>query len=305
MRRAWLFLTLFLGVPSCTCSGGDDRVVRELQELRGDVRALTQTMVGLMDEKRSSEERIKSLEDQLKAQAPPEPVGGVPDAARMSDSPEPPEEIEAPQAPPVRRERPSGEASLFSAPAEQIEIIRQCNETFKWGYSESDFQSAQKSAPEGNSRLDRAAALLPTPADSEEEVFWKLWNCLEEREDLWRWEKVSFSQVSFGERFTRGLDWVILDLESHRGLAPKDVDRDGSPTIQLIAAALIHPGWLRAMDGKNVPFVWIAGRTLDDPPETTLRLYKKSNGWIQLAGEYFGKADKRFAIPTLIGNPAN
>lgn len=63
-----------------------------------------------------------------------------------------------------------------------------------------------------------------------------------------------------GVEFPRNtLRWEIIDLGANRGKSPSEVRNQHSPHMACLAAAWHHPNWLKAIDGKTVPSIWIPG----------------------------------------------
>jgi hypothetical protein len=72
-----------------------------------------------------------------------------------------------------------------------------------------------------------------------------------------------------GIEHTRGLRRVTVDLGANRdmidGISPRDVRGKDSAQAEILAAAAQFPGWVQAMNGKNVPYVWMPGYQVLSP----------------------------------------
>ena len=60
------------------------------------------------------------------------------------------------------------------------------------------------------------------------------------------------------------LRWEVIDLGCQRNKKPVDVrSPEKSPHAGILASAMLHPEWVKAMDGGRVPCVWIPGYEID------------------------------------------
>jgi hypothetical protein len=96
-------------------------------------------------------------------------------------------------------------------------------------------------------------------------------------EELWSWNKDvhaktwRYDGLKSDKRHLRLLDskcygnqpsakWVVLDVTANRGQAPKDVrEPANSPAFAVLAAAVLHPEWPKAINYDTIPGVWLPG----------------------------------------------
>ena len=61
-----------------------------------------------------------------------------------------------------------------------------------------------------------------------------------------------------GVRPGDGLAWYMLDLTANQGKMP-DRFKNQESGLAVLAAAIMHPVWMLAMNGQNIPFAWLEG----------------------------------------------
>ena len=155
---------------------------------------------------------------------------------------------------------------LFVPTWRQIENIEEWNQCFSWGFTHEQIRQATDSAPKWPENKLVAVVLVPYLDD--------VWTTFD---DLWSTaavqQAICYRYDAFDAEFLRlreeiqhpgkCLRWEVIDLaamwDSRNGKAPKDVRDHKSAHAAILAAAAHHPRWVRAMDGKNVPYVWLAG----------------------------------------------
>lgn len=166
-------------------------------------------------------------------------------------------------------------AELFTSTADQLTRVKQWNKERNWGFTDEDFEQLGD-APELPEDAGKLVCLVLVPYLDEEgavpgyyRTFQELWRlATQQQENSWRWDGYSNPEnlrlLEGIEHPGRCLRWEVIDLganwNKNRGIAPKDVrNSETSPHAGILAAAALHPNWVRAMDGKNVPYVWISG----------------------------------------------
>lgn len=169
---------------------------------------------------------------------------------------------------------------MFTTTEKQIARVRQWNEEFDWGISDEAFAEAEKSVPAWPDEKLVAVVLVPYLADKANEddtvttglerTFQELWmRAKAEQNASWRWdgyEKASSDTLRLlsGIEHKPGLRWEVIDLGSNRNKQPMDVrSSKSSPQAGILATAMLHPKWIKAMDRKNVPYVWLPGYEVD------------------------------------------
>lgn len=196
---------------------------------------------------------------------------------------------EQPEFRPVRR--------LFISAEEQLACVYHLNRVRGWGFVESDFTQARENIPAWPEGLLVALVLVPylRPLlmggmgyiSGIEETFQQLWLiAAANHHTKWRWygyDKAGPDRLRLLDGITHvpGLRWEVIDLGANRGKQSIDVSSpETSPNAGVLAAAMLHPGWVKAMDGISVPFVFIPGYEVNVPG---------SSEWSDVPGLYFGR----------------
>jgi hypothetical protein len=64
----------------------------------------------------------------------------------------------------------------------------------------------------------------------------------------------------------------VIDLGANHGSSPSDVrDPKTSTHAGILAAAALHPAWVRSMDGDRVPHTWLPGYQVSVPDDDPWR----------------------------------
>ena len=171
---------------------------------------------------------------------------------------------------------------LFVKPVSQIARVRAWNKEHGLGIPDKAFAEAEKSIPAWPEEEFGAVVLVPYLADKANEdetvtsgpvrTFHKLWACAKaEQEANWRWNGYNEAgpkcfrilsgtkhpATSSGQAVLR---WEVIDLGSQRNKKPCDVrSAECSPHAGILAAAALHPEWVKSMDCDKVPYVWLPG----------------------------------------------
>lgn len=171
---------------------------------------------------------------------------------------------------------------LFTKPEKQTEKVREWNRVFGWGIPDEAFVEAEKSIPAWPEEKLVAVVLVPYLADKKaeddtittglERTFYKLWMCAKSEQDAsYRWDgydKAGSDRLRLlkGIEHKVGLCWEVIDLGCQRNKKPTDVRTSkSSPNAGILAAAALHPHWVKSMDGDKVPYVWIPGYEVNVP----------------------------------------
>ncbi|MFZ6015673.1 MAG: hypothetical protein ACOYUZ_04960 [Patescibacteria group bacterium] len=165
--------------------------------------------------------------------------------------------------------------SLFTPVEAQLTRVRELNAERGWGFTDEDFAEAERSVPPWPAGNLVAVTLVPYLPDADgmggvERTFQELWKAAAAaQEKSWRWggyDKAGPDRL----RLLKGIDhpgkdqpvlrWEVIDLGCNRNRKPVDVrDPKTSPHAGVIASAMLHPEWVKAMDGYEVPYAWAPG----------------------------------------------
>lgn len=200
---------------------------------------------------------------------------------------------------------------LFVKPESQITRVRAWNHEFGWDIPDEAFATAEKSVPAWPEQQLVAVVLVPYLGDKSnylgdksnkngtvtcgiERTFHELWACAKSEQDAnWRWDGYD-KAGSDGLRLLKGLEhkiglrWEVIDLGCQRNTKPCDVrSSKPSPNAGILAAAALHPQWVKRMDGDKVPYVWLPGYKVRIPGEEP---------WADVPYLYFGRDDREIKL---------
>lgn len=161
-------------------------------------------------------------------------------------------------------------SGLFIFPDQQLELVRMRNSERNWGFTGEDFEKLGEPPVWPLGLL--AAVVLDVGLDTVQQTFEEAWACIvesqkEHNSSHWRWDQIKFDKdhlrLHGGITHERGLRWRVINLAANwdkkEGIRPKDVRNNSSPHSAVLWAASYFPHWVQAMDGTNVPYVWISG----------------------------------------------
>jgi hypothetical protein len=152
---------------------------------------------------------------------------------------------------------------LFATPAQQLEMVKILNGQRDWGFTEEDFiQLGQVPIWPDHSSL--TVAILEVSLNTVQQTFDTAWDLAANKQsDKWRWEHLKSDtdhlRLLAGQN-QRGLKWRVVDLGANQDRKPIDVRTpETSPAAAILWMAYYSPAWVQAMNGNDVPFVWITG----------------------------------------------
>ncbi len=160
---------------------------------------------------------------------------------------------------------------LFPSIIEQMKVVWRLNQRYGWGFTDTEFLSLPVPTTwPSRGEQDLIAMTLVPYLDTVGDTFEVLWRAIESRHrNTWRWDalKSDPANLKLLDGIThpgKCLRWEAIDLAANwnqeNGINPRDVrDPSSSPHAGILAAAVLHTRWVKAMDGTTVPFVWIPG----------------------------------------------
>lgn len=168
---------------------------------------------------------------------------------------------------------------MFVSLREQLDNIRVWNDERDWGLSAHDLDSADltPSVEKKPFVVDLFAVYL---GDNDElngvrRTCHELWTvAAEQQAHTWCWDwywnkwkdRPKPVRLLDGIVHRPGVRRVTVDLAAHfepgRYLRPSTVRGHNSAHAEVLAAAAHFPRWIRAMDGKTVPYAWLSGYEL-------------------------------------------
>jgi len=210
---------------------------------------------------------------------------------------------------------------LFVQPQAQLYFISQFRHLCGWDIPDASLEQAEQSVPKWPEGRLVAVTLVPYLDDETEgqrrkgleRTFHDLWEVVAAQQCLhWCW--IGFVRAAEdrldllkGVAHAPGLRWEVIDLGCNRNEKPVDVRTpERSPHAGILAAAMHHPLWVKAMDGVNVPYVYIPGYRAslgdDDEPWQGVPLIEYYEADRKIALTCGGHSDNRvtFAVPSLV-----
>ncbi len=198
---------------------------------------------------------------------------------------------------------------LFVPAYQQLNCVKSRNITRKWGFTDEHFEKLGEPPAWPSGLL--SAVVLDVGLDTISHTFEEAWACIVESQkdhngNHWRWDSIKTDKDHLrlygGKSHERGLKWRIIDFDAHwdkkDGVKPQDVRGANSPDSACLWAASYFPKYVQAMDGENVPYMWIPGYELNVDGSTPwagvpglrwVRVYRR----VRL---YAGFADNRYQI---------
>lgn len=174
----------------------------------------------------------------------------------------------------AKRVTPPG--NIFVSLHKQLDNIRKWNEERGWGFSPEDLDSVDLTPPIEGTPL--VVDLIAVYLDGETELngvrrtCHELWTVAAEQQPRtwcwdWYWDKWLHRpkpvRLFDGLVHRPGIRRVTVDLGAHcepgRYLSASKVRSHDSAHAEVLAAAAHFPRWVRAMDGKTVPYAWLSG----------------------------------------------
>lgn len=158
---------------------------------------------------------------------------------------------------------------IFLSPGKQIARVRRLNLKRKWGFTDKDFRQAETSIPKWPEDKLVAVTLVPYLDDEKmckriKRTFRELWEVAASAQHA-SWIRGGNTdsdplRLLKGATHQPGLRWEVIDLGCNRSQPPVEIrSSKSSPHAGILAAAMLHPEWVKHMDGDNVPYVWLPG----------------------------------------------
>ena len=207
---------------------------------------------------------------------------------------------------------------LFVKPEAQIARVRELNLERGWGLIDACFLEAERSIPKWPEDKLVVVTLVPYLDDEKkgrkgvERTFHELWEVAASAQHAkWRWDGYDKAgpellRLLKGIEHKPGLRWEVIDLGCQRNEKPMDVrNPEKSPHAGILATAMLHPEWIKAMDGENVPYVWAPGYEVNVSHGNPWRgvpyvHFSRDDREIKLNYVWFGSYSSSWAVPSLV-----
>ena len=164
---------------------------------------------------------------------------------------------------------------LFTPILAQIVRVRELNAEYGWGFTDEDFTAVKKTLPKWPDGKLVSVALVPYLPEKDgmggvDRTFQELWKVTASMQQAnWRWS--GYDRVGQNAlRLRNGIEhpakskpvlrWEVIGLNCNRNCKPIQTrNSESSPHAGILAAAMLHPEWIKVMDGDSVPYVWAPG----------------------------------------------
>ncbi|MBP9864633.1 hypothetical protein KBC54_04265 [Patescibacteria group bacterium] len=207
---------------------------------------------------------------------------------------------------------------LFVKPEAQIVRINELRQERGWGIPDAWLMEAEKSIPKWPEDKLVVVTLVPYLDDAKngpmgvERTFHETWKVAASAQHAnWRWDGYDKAgpdklRLLKGIKHKPGLRWEVIDLGCNRNEKPMDVrNPEKSPHAGILASAMLHPEWIKAMDGENVPYAWAPGyeaNVSDDLPWPSVPYVHFNRGArkIELNYGWCGNYYSNWAVPSFV-----
>ena len=189
---------------------------------------------------------------------------------------------------------------LFVKPEAQIVRINELRQERDWGIPDAWLTEAEKSVPKWPEDKLVVVTLVPYLDDEKkgrkgvERTFHELWDgAAKQQHANWRWDGYDKAgpdklRLLKGIEHKPGLRWEVIDMGCQCNLKPMDVrNPEKSPHAGVLASAMLHPEWIKSMDGENVPYVWAPGYEVNVSGE---------HPWQDVPYVYFLRDDRKVGL---------
>jgi hypothetical protein len=211
---------------------------------------------------------------------------------------------------------------IFTSLETQLANVRRWNEEREWGFTAGELAAVDLTPARHTDPLvvDVIVPYLPSDRtmDGVRRTCHELWTLAEREQPFtWAWDhrRADYPKpvrLLAGIEHTPGVRRVTLDLGAHwlpgRYLRPMRVRGRDSAHAEVLAAAAHFPDWVRAMDGRSVPYIWLSGYQVTIP-ERSIDVHLPVLAWVRhrrqmsLTAYFADHAHSGFASPVRIEAP--
>jgi len=208
--------------------------------------------------------------------------------------------------------------AYFIPVADQLANIRRWNDERGWGFTDAELDAIDTTPARPSQPLvvDVVAVYLPEKdgVDGVRRTFEEMWEVASEgAPENWSWRQHIAGprpvRLLPGSTHTPGVRRVTVDLGA--GWDPVDGARAieirgrDSAAAEILAAAAHFPEWMQAMEGVNVPFVYLAGYVVSHPENEAWRhvpclSWNEFLGRVNLMDHWADHHQRRWAVPTRV-----
>lgn len=158
---------------------------------------------------------------------------------------------------------------MFASPDAQLRMAKQRNLERGWGFTDEDF-AALCPAPPWPTNNCLAVVILDISLDTVEHTFEEGWLAAKSVQQ----QKIRLPELKSDKKslrllsgnHERGFRWQVVDLGANMNRQPNYVRNPAtSPSSSILWMAFYSPKWIQAMNGTDVPNVWIPGYEVTIP----------------------------------------
>ena len=165
-------------------------------------------------------------------------------------------------------------------------------------------------------KLTTVVLVLRAPSATKEfQLYWPL--IAAQQESSWKWDKFIIDEehvrwLDGSKNMTKEwrFEWQAIDLGANRQTSSEAVRRanvnHSQPNAGILAAAALHPEWIKSMNGNDVPFVDLPGYEASVPDyqlwRNVPRLYFfRGHRQVMLDAHRCDSTNPKWAVPSLAG----
>jgi len=207
---------------------------------------------------------------------------------------------------------------LFIPVADQLANVRRWNDERGWGFTDADFDAVDITPVVHAEPLvvDVVAVYLPEKdgVDGVRRTFEEVWEAASQgAPDNWSWRQFIAGprpvRLLPGGTHTPGIRRLTVDLgagwDPVAGARAIEIRGRASAAAEILAAAAHFPEWVQAMEGVNVPFVYLAGYQVSHPENEAWRhvpclSWNEFLGRINLMDHWADHHQRRWAVPVVV-----
>lgn len=147
---------------------------------------------------------------------------------------------------------------MFTNPQKQLEKVIELNKSLKWGFTQKQIEAVSNIPEQSTSNLT-TVVLVPYFSSLGKTVD-TLWTAIEKQAtSSWKKSDITANNIRLykGTFPKKHLKWVTLDVGTHRNTSPNKMKQTDNILggVEVLACTLLHPEWVKAMDGTDVPYV--------------------------------------------------
>jgi hypothetical protein len=206
---------------------------------------------------------------------------------------------------------------FFIPVADQLANVRRWNAERGWGFTDADLDAIDITPVVHEQPLvvDLVAVYLPEKdgLDGVRRTFEEMWAVASEAvPENWSWrqhlEGPRPVRLLPGAQHVPGIRRVTVDLgagwEPVDGVRAIEIRGRHSASAEILAAAAHFPEWIQAMEGVNVPFVYLGGYVVSHPENEAWRhvpclSWNEFLGRVNLMDHWVDHHQRRWAVPTV------